>query len=151
MIQVFYAWERSWDKFCLFLCEVRKIKLGKGFNSNLENCIQTSAWDKKMEVFRIKWKFPGYSGRWTKTRSPSDVLRGTSALAAICPATTAVGTCWWLPSLQGSLQGLQRTSHGTYGTHPANAIKPTQRRRQSGKNKDSFWLPWVLQDLIVGS
>lgn len=53
MIQVFYVWERCWDKFCLSLREMRKIKLGKGLRSSLESCIQTTAWDKKMEASEI--------------------------------------------------------------------------------------------------
>lgn len=43
MIQVFYVSERCWDKFCLSLQEVRRIKLDKGLRSALESCIQTSA------------------------------------------------------------------------------------------------------------
>lgn len=43
MIQVFYVRERCWDKFCLSLHEVRKIKLDKGLKIDLKSCIQTSA------------------------------------------------------------------------------------------------------------
>jgi len=43
MIRVFYVCEQCWDKFCLSLHEVKKIKLDKGLKIDLESSIQTSA------------------------------------------------------------------------------------------------------------
>lgn len=148
MIRVFYVCEQCWDKFCLSLHEVKKIKLDKGLKIDLESSIQTSAWtgDKKMEACRT----------WQK--SSRERVPGWCAEGCICH-------CCRVPSQSYSRYLQTAPSHSRCALLRSTRDKPCKvwwlpysyyhdvmwGHRHFGKNNDSFGHPWVLQETGIGS